>query len=237
MEWIGDLERFLAAAAYPNRLVIGLVGVGLVLVLAAAAVRRRWDLAARRHPRKTLAFVVPALVVVLPLGWYLGSPLVLSSTLDEPAPVVVAARPSGASASRSSEASPRASGAATQPPDTVTPVPSTPPAEPIKRAGAFHGADEFHFGRGAARLIEQAPGVFVVRLEGFEVRNGPDLYVYLSPEPDAYAAGAVELGKLKADKGNQNYEVPPGVDPRSATSVVIWCRQFSVLFAWARLAD
>ena len=75
-----------------------------------------------------------------------------------------------------------------------------------------------------------------MRLERFEVRNGPDLYVYLSPERDGDAPGAIELGKLKADKGNQNDEGPPGIDPRSATTVVIWCRQFSVLFAWARLA-
>ena len=56
------------------------------------------------------------------------------------------------------------------------------------------------------------------------------------PERDGDAPGAIELGKLKADKGNQNDEGPPGIDPRSATTVVIWCRQFSVLFAWARLA-
>ena len=93
--------------------------------------------------------------------------------------------------------------------------------------------DEFHFGRGTARLIETAPGVYVVRLEDFEVRNGPDLYVYLSPVADDYTRSAVELGRLKADKGNQNYEVPAGIDPSDARSVVIWCRQFSVLFATA----
>jgi hypothetical protein len=79
--------------------------------------------------------------------------------------------------------------------------------------------------------------VFVVRLEGFEVRNGPDLYVYLSPDSDGYKKTAIELGKLKADKGNQNYAVPAGSDVAAAKSVVIWCKQFSVLFATARLAE
>lgn len=74
-----------------------------------------------------------------------------------------------------------------------------------------------------------------MRLEDFAVRNGPDLYVYLSPSPDGYADGAVEIGRLKADRGNQNYEVPPAADVTRAASVVIWCREFSVLFATAPL--
>lgn len=69
------------------------------------------------------------------------------------------------------------------------------------------------------------------------MRNGPDLYVYLSPDPDGYVDGAIELGRLKADRGNQNYALPPGAltDPSRAASVVIWCKQFSALFATAPL--
>ena len=70
----------------------------------------------------------------------------------------------------------------------------------------------------------------------FIVRNGPDLYVYVSPDANGYADGVVELGKLKADKGNQNYDMPAGFDPVVAASVVIWCKQFSVQFAVAPLA-
>ena len=103
------------------------------------------------------------------------------------------------------------------------------------RTGMFVGADEFHFGRGAARVIATADGSSIVRLEEFAVRNGPDLYVYLSPDPSGYADGAIELGRLKADRGNQNYAVPPGVDIAGSRSVVIWCKQFGVLFATAAL--
>jgi hypothetical protein len=233
MEWIGDLERAFAAVVYPNRLAIAAIGAVVVFAIAVLAVRRRWDLAARRHPRRTAAVLVPALAIVLPLGWYLGSPLVLSSTIDEPAPVA-AERPSATPPSEPTAAPSISIGPSTPPSASPAPTP-TPTPEPIARAGAFHGADDFHFGRGAARLIETEPGVFVVRLEDFEVRNGPDLYVYLSPERDGYAEGAIELGRLKADKGNQNYAVPAGVDPADVGSVVIWCKQFSVLFAWARL--
>ena len=228
MEWIGDLERAFAAVIYPNRLVIAAMTAIIVVAIAATAVRRRWDLAARRHPRRTVAILVPLLAIALPLGWYLGSPLVLSSTVDEPAPIV-AARVSP------TPVAPTASPAPTDAPEaSPTPTPQPTPA-PLALSGAFKGADDFHFGRGTAKLIEPEPGTFVVRLEDFEVRNGPDLYVYLSPKASGYAKGAVELGRLKADKGNQNYNIPAGVDPTSARSVVIWCKQFSVLFATAAL--
>jgi hypothetical protein len=74
-----------------------------------------------------------------------------------------------------------------------------------------------------------------VRVSDFSVRNGPDLYVYLSPDPTGYADGVIELGPLKATDGSFNMAVPAGVDPRGAASVVIWCKQFSVQFAVAAL--
>jgi hypothetical protein len=221
MEWIGDLERVFAGAIYPNRVVLALAGVAILVVLAVVARRRRWDVAARRRPRLTVALSGLALAAALPIGWYLGSPLFISNSIDEPPPVQAAAQPSVVPS--------RA--AAT--PETATPAPT--PA-PIVRGGSFRGADEFHFGRGTARLIESSPGTFTVRLEDFAVRNGPDLYVYLSPSPDGYARGSIELGRLKADRGNQNYAVGPGTDISRAGSVVIWCKQFSVLFATARLS-
>ena len=74
------------------------------------------------------------------------------------------------------------------------------------RSGTFAGADDFHFGSGnGASCIETAPGTWIVRFEDFSVRNGPDLFVYLSPDPDGYADGAVELGTLKATDGSFNY--------------------------------
>jgi hypothetical protein len=230
MEWIGDLERVFAGSIYPNRVPIALGGMAVLAVLLIVARRRRWDRPIRRHPGRTAVVLVPALAIAFPLGWYLASPLVLSTTIDEPAPVVAAASPSP---------SPSAVPAAT-PSVRPTAVPSptsapTPTPAPLTRSGPFRGADDFHFGRGTAHLLETGPGVYVVRLEDFEVRNGPDLYVYLSPSADGYAEGAIEIGRLKADKGNQNYEVPAGLDPGAVGSVVIWCKQFSVLFATAPL--
>jgi hypothetical protein len=103
-------------------------------------------------------------------------------------------------------------------------------------SGTFHGADEFHFGEGMASIIETAPGRYTLRFEAFSVRNGPDLYVYLSPDADGYADGAIELGTLKATDGAFGYELPEGTDPADFESAVVWCKQFAVLFATAPLA-
>ena len=240
MVWLYDLGSSVLGFVAANPVVTAVAVIAAAALVATLA--RRLDVAgwARRRPRATLVLLVPALAIALPLGWYLASPLALSTSVDEPPPVVAAAGDAASVAPPSagptaspgidpSSAIPAASAAASSAP-TATPV-------PFARSGSFHGSDDFHFGRGTARLLEVAPGSFVVRLEDFAVRNGPDLYVYLSPKSDGYATGAIELGRLKADTGNQNYVVPAGAldDPADAASVVIWCKQFSHLFATASL--
>ena len=231
MEFIGDLERAFASTIYPNRLLIAIIGAVILVSIVVLARRRRLDLVARRHPGRTLVVALFAAAIIGPLGWYLGSPLFLSTTIDE-APPVAAADPSPAprSAPPSTGSDPT-----TAPSDSLEPSPSAAgPA--IERTGSFAGADEFHFGEGTARLIETSPSTFTVRLEDFAVRNGPDLYVYLSPDAEGSVDGAIELGRLKADRGNQNYEVPAGTDLSNVESIVIWCKQFAVLFATAALS-
>ena len=180
MTWLGDLGSALLGALYAN-IVLATVG-GIVALGVGALVARRlgWIAAARRHPARTGALVVAGLAIALPVGWYLASPLVVSAEVDDPAPIV-ASRPSPAATTPSRTEGP---GAPSAPATTPTPTPTVPPSRPLGRSGAFHGSDEFHFGRGVARLIEIEPGRYVVRLEDFAVRNGPDLYVYLSPSVD-----------------------------------------------------
>jgi hypothetical protein len=226
VEFIGDLERAFASVIYPNRLLFAIVGLVILGAIGIRARRRRWDVVARGHPRRALAAALVTVAVGAPLAWYLGSPLFRSTSIDE-APPVAAGNPSPRPSFLGPSASPNPS-APSEPTPTVAPT-------PIERSGSFTGADDFHFGEGTARLIETAPGSFTVRLEDFAVRNGPDLYVFLSPDADGYGDGAIELGRLKADQGNQNYEVPAGTDPTNVNSVVIWCKQFSVLFAAAEL--
>ena len=104
--------------------------------------------------------------------------------------------------------------------------------------GMFKGADVFHFGRGDALIIETEPGKYVLRFENFSVRNGPDLYVYLSEDASGkQISEMLNLGKLKATDGAFNYEIPSSVDVTRMRSAVVWCRQFSTLFAHATLVE
>jgi len=45
----------------------------------------------------------------------------------------------------------------------------------------------------------------------------------------------VDVGRLKANIGNQNYPIPAGTDMTKYDTVLIWCRAFSVLFGSADL--
>ncbi|MCI0437761.1 MAG: DM13 domain-containing protein [Chloroflexi bacterium] len=111
------------------------------------------------------------------------------------------------------------------------------------RTGQFSDADSFHRGSGTATVYEGPDGSRILRLEDFRVTNGPDLRVILSPHPnpqerdEVTAEGYIELGKLKGNIGNQNYEIPGGVDISDFGSVVIYCKAFHVLFSAAPLAE
>ena len=105
--------------------------------------------------------------------------------------------------------------------------------------GEFHKADKA--GSGKATIYQLADGKRVLRLTDFSVDNGPDLHVRLIAADDAKdtasvaKADHVELGKLKGNKGSQNYDVPASVDLSKYRVVSIWCNRFSVNFAAAPL--
>jgi hypothetical protein len=92
--------------------------------------------------------------------------------------------------------------------------------------------------RDERRRSSLAQGGRVLTLTRFEVDNGPDLRVYLVAGP-ATTEGEVDdfedLGGLKGNVGNQQYEIPADVSIDRYSTVVIWCRAFSVLFARAPL--
>lgn len=93
-----------------------------------------------------------------------------------------------------------------------------------------------HAVAGTATTIRRARGGRVLTLTGFEVDNGPDLRLYLVAGParsEGEVSDYVDLGALKGNRGNQQYEIPRSVDLERYTTAVVWCRAFSVLFARA----
>ena len=114
------------------------------------------------------------------------------------------------------------------------------PARKIVATGTFIHAnpgDPIHYGKGKVTAYQD-----LVHLEGdFEVGPGPKFHVYLVPEKNVIPSTNVsrtmfvDLGRLKAFKGSQNYPVPAGVDLAKYGSVVIWCEQFGVLISPATL--
>jgi electron transfer DM13 len=226
-----DLARAILDALYDQRLLVAFGSIVLSTSLAIVAWRRGWLGAARRHPSRAAAVVATVVAIGAPLTWYLASPIWIRTSLVE-------AGPTAAPIVASTEA-PSVASAPTAPPTrgpTASPTPASTPTPFVARThatGRFAGTDDFHFGRGTASLIEVSPGRFHLRLEDLSVRNGPDLYVYLSTAADDYARGSLELGRLKATDGSFGYDVPKGTDIRSFRSAIIWCKQFSHLFAVA----
>ena len=101
--------------------------------------------------------------------------------------------------------------------------------------GSFVGiGDGIHDAQGDVLIIESDDGSRFLRFENFKASNGPDLFVYLAT--DESANDFVNLGELKGNIGNQNYMIPPGVDLSNYDNVLIWCKQFSVLFGSAKLS-
>jgi hypothetical protein len=107
-------------------------------------------------------------------------------------------------------------------------------------AGRFihaNPADPIHHGTGRVTVYDNA----VQLREDFAVGPGPAYHVYLVPLVAVTPQTAVEktmyidLGRLRAFKGSQVYEIPAGVDLKNYGHVVIWCRQFNVLISPAKL--
>ena len=134
---------------------------------------------------------------------------------------------------------------------TTAAPPPPPPADPLVAAaeeaarlgapvavssGAFASLD--HPTSGTALLVVQPDGSRLLRFEGLETDNGPDLRVVLSTAEAGSGdySSFVELGRLKGNIGDQNYEIPADVDLGSIRSVVIWCERFASAFGEAPLA-
>jgi Electron transfer DM13 len=180
--------------------------VGLACLLIVRSRREMWPVLA--------AFALTAAVA----GAYLGTETLLDDEVDED--VVTASAPARA---------PGGGGAAEG--DR-----SKAPRNVLLARGRFESLE--HETDGVAQAIEVRGDERFLTLTRFETDNGPDLRVYLStPDASEGSAGAEfeDLGALKGNKGDQQYEIPKGVDLDRLSKVLVWCRAFSVGFGSAEL--
>ena len=107
--------------------------------------------------------------------------------------------------------------------------------------GTFHG--KVHNTSGRATVYREQDGKLILRLTNFKTSNGPDVHVILIAAKDAdddanFLKGnteRVELGDLKGNTGDQNYEIPKGTDLGKFQTVSIYCERFNANFGAAPL--
>jgi hypothetical protein len=192
--------------------------------------------------------VVLAVLLVLELTYFQFHKKFIDDKVDEavpegfvpvaePAPQPTTEEPATTVAPVTTQAAPGASApVVTAPPATTVAAPPDTPAPSGPMVTEF--ISRSHGTSGTAYFLQDADGNLVLRIEDLDTDNGPDLKVYLSTNtPDGDEGGFdedfVNLGKLKGNIGDQNYEVPAGTDVSRFASVVIWCDRFDVAFGAA----
>jgi Electron transfer DM13 len=162
--------------------------------------------------------------------------LFTSTTVDEALPGAVPAATEQPIPSAPTTPSSQPTGEATSEP------PAAPPGPTTVAAGSFISHE--HATTGKALIVELPDGSKILRLEGLDTSDGPDLKVWLTDAPVIEGSDGwhvfddgqyVDLGGLKGNKGNQNYPLPSDVNLKKLTSVSIWCDRFDVSFGAAEL--
>ncbi|MET8998577.1 DM13 domain-containing protein [Amycolatopsis sp. NPDC004169] len=133
--------------------------------------------------------------------------------------------------------------AVSAPPSSAAPSAPAAPSSPAEVAAGSLISHE-HRTAGTVRVIRAADGSLVLRLENLATSSGPDVHVWLTDAPvkpgkDGWGVfddgKHLDAGKLKGNKGNQNYPLPAGTDLAGYTSVSLWCDRFDVSFGAAEL--
>lgn len=107
------------------------------------------------------------------------------------------------------------------------------PRGPVELAsGGLAGADG-HAGQGTATVVDE-DGERTLTLTDFDVDAGPDVNIYLSETTEGIE-GAIDLGDLKAERGNQVYEIPADADLTRFDNLVLYCIPFTTRIATAEL--
>lgn len=90
-----------------------------------------------------------------------------------------------------------------------------------------------HATSGTVKIVKDAANKLYLVFENFKTDGGPDLRTWVSPKNDG--SQSLELGFLKATAGNFSYELEASFNYTTNNHVLIWCRQFGILFGYAVL--
>ncbi len=172
---------------------------------------------------KKKLLIIAGLIIILGIGYYLLSPLWRNKTLDDPLPV--------ASTLDDTTRTQLEKEVSQMQPESKSMQDSMPPSNTgiVAEAPMVKASYDVE---GKALLVNTGESQ-VLRFENFKTTNGPDLKIYLAT--DTSASEYVDLGAIKANEGNINYEIPQGTDVGKYKYALVWCRAFSVLFSYAEL--
>jgi hypothetical protein len=100
-----------------------------------------------------------------------------------------------------------------------------------------------HQTSGRATIYKSADGKRFLRLSDFTTSNGPDVHVLLVRSNEKVLGqeivkgdlDGVELGALKGNQGDQNYDLPATLDLNQYQAVTIYCERFHAIFGVAKL--
>jgi len=209
--------------------------------------------------------ILLAIAAILPVAWYLGSPLFITNTVNEAFPfdfpsieaqasmtddeknakldeVMTMIDDENALASLSdsqkaaAEESLMALSAGMGDKEMIEDMPASDAEWRAIVQGNFQGVDSVHQGSGSATVYQQGDKS-ILRLEQFSSTNGPALHVYLVENIAASRSSdfgeVLDLGPLKGNVGDQNYEIPDGTNLTLYKGVMIYCKPFQVVFSVA----
>ncbi len=236
------------------------IGLAAAVAVWVAVVRR---VVARREVRWALIGVPAAVLAWVVLWPYLRPPtevdeafpvVAAGTTADDPTTTTTSAppttttttttaptttTPAGADSTTSTSTTSTTSTSTTSTTTTSTTTTTTtvPPGPDELRRASFQGLTG-HRGSGDAVVYRLEDDSLLLRFEEVDIGSGPALNVWVVPGDDQRGlGGGTYIAPLTAERGNQNYPLPGGIDPTDGTwTVLVWCDTFSVEVANATLA-
>ncbi len=103
------------------------------------------------------------------------------------------------------------------------------------KKGVLSDGDPSHKSAGQVEVFQGTISK-TLQFTSFVGSTKPDVRVYLSTQATNIAT-AVELGPVKATQGSFNYTFDDKLDLSNYKYVVLWCKQFGVLFGKAELIN